>query len=309
VTIHAQQKPSKVKSLKITILSTMLADKGIGEWGFSALVEVDGHKILFDTGARPETVMNNASEMKIDLSDVADVFLSHNHQDHTGGLLRLREELTKKNPAALSVAHVGEGIFYPRVAATDSPSRLNPNYMTEVKTKYEATGGKFVVYNKPSQIYPGVWITGPVPRPNNEKNWSGFGKLVQPNGVTVEDNLPEDQSMIFETEDGLVVLSGCGHAGVINTIEYTRKVIRMAPAQTLVGGFHLFGLSDEKIDWTAGKLKEYGLKNFLGAHCTGINPLFAIKAKTGLTRKTAVVAAVGSSFDLATGISPGMIAQ
>ncbi len=63
----------------------MLADDGIGEWGFSALVESDGHKILFDTGARPNTVLENAKELKIDLSDVQDVILSHFHDDHTTG--------------------------------------------------------------------------------------------------------------------------------------------------------------------------------------------------------------------------------
>ncbi|MEJ0054832.1 MAG: MBL fold metallo-hydrolase [Bacteroidota bacterium] len=113
-TVFAQQKNGKVKSLKVTILSTMLADEGIGEWGFSALVEVDGRKILFDTGARPETVLTNIGELNVDLSDVTDVFISHNHKDHTGGLLRLREEMSRKNPTALSVVHAGEGVFYPR---------------------------------------------------------------------------------------------------------------------------------------------------------------------------------------------------
>src|SRR5277367_6070407 len=73
----------QVKTLKVTILSTMLADDGIGEWGFAALVEADGHKILFDTGARPNTVLENARELKLDLSDVQDVILSHFHDDHT----------------------------------------------------------------------------------------------------------------------------------------------------------------------------------------------------------------------------------
>src|SRR6186997_3475488 len=95
---HAQQ----AKNVKITILSTMLADQGVGEWGFSALVEADGHRILFDTGNRPETVLQNARDLKIDLSTVTDVVLSHHHGDHTGGLLELRQELARKSPAALS---------------------------------------------------------------------------------------------------------------------------------------------------------------------------------------------------------------
>ena len=89
------KKRTTVSSLKITTLSTMLANRGIGEWGYSALVEVDGKKILFDTGNKPETVLKNVKELGIDLSDVEDVFLSHNHGDHIGGLVTLRNELKK----------------------------------------------------------------------------------------------------------------------------------------------------------------------------------------------------------------------
>src|SRR5271156_5000479 len=125
---------AEVHALKITILSTMLADDGIGEWGFSALVEADGRKILFDTGARPNTVLENAKELKIDLSDVQDVVLSHFHDDHTTGLITLRREFAKKNPAALSRVHVGKGIFLERRGHDFNP-------MIAMKKEYEATGG------------------------------------------------------------------------------------------------------------------------------------------------------------------------
>src|SRR5215469_9133333 len=102
---------AKVQSLEVRILSTMLADDdGFGEWGFSALVVADGHRILFDTGAHPDTVLRNARELKIDLSDVPDVILSHHHYDHTAGLITLRREY----PGALRRAHVGKGIFLGR---------------------------------------------------------------------------------------------------------------------------------------------------------------------------------------------------
>src|SRR4051795_13762230 len=104
----------KVVSLKITVLSTMLADRGMGEWGFSVLVEADGHRILFDTGMHPQTVLDNARELGVDLSNVTDVVLSHHHGDHTGGLLALRRELIKANPEALSRFFVCRGIFLPR---------------------------------------------------------------------------------------------------------------------------------------------------------------------------------------------------
>src|SRR5271169_3337727 len=91
---------AQVQTLKVTILSTMLADDGIGEWGFAALVEADGHRVLVDTGARPQTVLLNARELGVDLASVKEVVLTHNHADHTGGLVTLRTELMKTNPAA-----------------------------------------------------------------------------------------------------------------------------------------------------------------------------------------------------------------
>src|SRR5258708_6429473 len=108
---------ARVKSLKILVLSTMLADEGIGERGFSALVEVDGHRILFDTGARPNTVLENARELKVDLAGVPDVILSHNHSDHTGGLLTLRKDVQARDEKALARVHVGRGLFWSRPTA------------------------------------------------------------------------------------------------------------------------------------------------------------------------------------------------
>ncbi len=101
-----QSPPAQVHSLKVTLLSTMLVGSttGMGEWGFSALIEADGHRILLDTGAHPDTVLQNAHDLNIDLSDVKEVVLTHNHWDHVSGLMTLRKEMMKKNPSALSVA-------------------------------------------------------------------------------------------------------------------------------------------------------------------------------------------------------------
>ncbi len=308
-TVTAQkQTPKAVQSLRVKVLSTMLAGgtNGIGEWGFAALIEVDGQQILFDTGARPETVLKNVREMGIDLANVKDVILSHNHSDHTMGLLTLRREFAKTNPTALSRAHVGKGIFWNRPAGNGEA-----NVMVKIKPEYEATGGTFIEYNEPKEILPGVWLTGPVPRVHAERNWSmgaNSGRVKTPDGV-VEDNLPEDMLLVAVTEKGLVVVSGCGHAGIVNTLEHARQKVKLAPIYAALGGFHLFLLDNEKLDWTASKLKEFGLKNFLGAHCTGIEAVYRLRQQVGLDRQSCVVGAVGASFDLGKGIDPTALAR
>jgi 7,8-dihydropterin-6-yl-methyl-4-(beta-D-ribofuranosyl)aminobenzene 5'-phosphate synthase len=296
---HAQ-----VKTLKVTILSTMLADRGIGEWGFAALVESDGHRILVDTGARPETVLSNARELNVDLSDVREVILTHNHDDHVGGLLRLRREFMKKNPDALSVAHVGKGIFWSRPGSDGKEG----NPMVALRQEYEGTGGKFVEHDQPVEIFSGAWLTGPVPRTYPERNWSVKGKVKSPVGL-VEDTIPEDQSLIMNTAKGLVMITGCGHAGVINILTFAEKEFADTPVYAVMGGVHLFPATDQQLDWTADKLKGFGLSYFVGAHCTGIESVYRIRQHLGLPRQSAVVGAVGATFVLGEGIHPGLLAQ
>src|SRR5262245_29084172 len=298
---------ARVRALKVTVLSTMLAGDpggGVGEWGFAALVEADGRRWLVDTGARPETVFRNAAELKIDLSGVTDLVLTHHHADHTGGLITLRRELSKIDPRALSRAHVGQGIFLRRLG----PDGRDDNGLLPSKAEYERLGGVFVEHPGPAELAPGVWLTGPVPRVHPERNWSRPLRLQTPSGE-VEDTIPEDSSLVVDTAQGLVLISGCGHAGMVNTAEYARKVVRPARIHAAIGGFHLFAATDENLGWTAGRLRELGVDHLLGAHCTGIEAVFRLREATGLGRKTAAVGAVGSSFTLGTGLEPLALAR
>src|SRR5436190_23436739 len=102
-TLNAQTPAHQVRHLKITILSTLLAQEGIGDWGFGALIECDSTRILFDTGGRPYVVRDNAKELDIDLSKVPIVVLSHGHPDHTAGWRTLREGLVVANPRAMGL--------------------------------------------------------------------------------------------------------------------------------------------------------------------------------------------------------------
>ena len=305
-TASAQPSPSghKVANLEIRILSTMLADEGFGEWGFAALVEVDGRRLLFDTGANDDTVQRNLKVMGLDLSDVEMVILSHNHADHTTGLLTLRRQFAAKTPRALSKVYAGTGILWPRITPA---GRLDDRVAT-IKRDFEATGGSFIDVAKPIEILPGVWLTGPVPRIHPERNWSNVGKVRTAAG-DVEDTVPEDMTLVFQTDKGLVYLFGCGHAGVINTLAHARNTIDPSPVKAVIGGLHLFAASEQHLVWTAAQLKSFGVQQLVGAHCTGIESVYRIRELVGLSRDTCMVGAVGASYSLAKGITAGRIAK
>lgn len=295
------------RSARVTILSTMLTDTdGIGEWGFAALVESGGYRLLFDTGGRPETVLRNAEELKVDLSGITDVVLSHNHGDHTGGLLALRQALAARNPAALSRAHGGQGIFLPRRYEGRGEAEGNP--MLAVRTSYEATGARILEHSRPEQLAPGVWITGPVERRHPERNWPKGGRVITPEGKS-EDTIPEDQSLIVQTAEGLVVVTGCGHAGIGNILAKARAIVPGVPVKAVIGGLHLLDADEPALAWTAGQMREAGVTHLMGAHCTGLEALYRLRALLGFDRRTAVVGAVGASYSTATGIDPRWIAH
>ena len=296
----------RVNALKITVLVTNLAGdphEGSGEWGFSALVEVDGHKIVYDTGATANLALNNAKLLKLNLNDIDEVILSHNHWDHVGGLMSLRNALKSTNPEAVSRAHVGARVFEPRLDAAGE----DQNGLRAIRADYIAGGGEFIIHDKPSELFPGVWFTGPVPRNNPEKNWFPGLSLKTAAGL-VEDNVPEDSALLFDTPEGIVILTGCAHAGIVNITQYARALLGNKPIVAIVGGLHLFAASDQAVDWTAATLKGYEVSNLLAAHCSGLEATYKLRQAFGLNRKTAVVSAVGSSYTLGKGIDPRRLA-
>ena len=301
--------PHQIKNLKVTILSTMMTQIGVGEWGFSALIEADGHRILFDTGLRPDTVLLNAESMNIDLSNVEEIVLSHNHADHTGGLVNLRRQMAARDERGLRVAHVAPAIFWERPGASGAWA------MSPKKEEFEAAGGQFVEHERAAEIHPGIWLTGPIPRRHPEKNY-GFwvdgqhktGQVRSPDGF-VEDNVPESMSLVINTEKGLVVISGCGHAGLINTLEFATELTGTENVHAAIGGFHLLQASDDDLEWTASKLLDLELENLVGAHCTGLEPVYRLRNLVNLDRSTAVVGSTGASFSLADGIEPLSLAR
>jgi 7,8-dihydropterin-6-yl-methyl-4-(beta-D-ribofuranosyl)aminobenzene 5'-phosphate synthase len=287
----------EVSKLKITILSTMVADlKGMGEWGFSALVEADSNRILFDVGGRPNTVRDNAAELKVDLAGIRQVVFSHNHIDHTAGLGAIRQQFNEG--ATASVIYIASGFF---VRTAGLVGMLKADSMA-----YVSSGGRFVVIDRPQKIAPGIYLTGIIPRRYPEKNYPPGRTLVTAGGV-VEDNVPEDMSMVIRTGRGLVLLTGCGHAGIINTLEYVAQQFPGEKVCAVLGGMHLLDAKDEQLDWTANKLKGMGIQYFLGAHCTGFNSIYRIREITGMTKEKCLVGAVGTTFDIDQGVKTGWL--
>lgn len=299
--------PNEASNVTVTILSSNLANGGtVGEWGLSAFVQADGQCVLFDAGRYPDTVLRNAEVLGLDLSCVTDVVLSHFHSDHNTGLVPLLRDLRRKNPDSMKRVHVAKGMFLRR-QLPQGGDFVDWNQMIAIRDTLEAAGVEIVEHGGPAEILPSVWITGPVERVHEEQQYGGARMLVD--GEWVEDNVPESQGLGVVTDRGHIVLLGCGHSGVVNLLEHVQETIQDAPIHALMGGLHLFNASDEMLGWTADRLRAIGVEHLMAGHCTGVEPLYRLRAGLNLTRRTAVVGAVGSQFVLGEGIRPTAIAM
>jgi 7,8-dihydropterin-6-yl-methyl-4-(beta-D-ribofuranosyl)aminobenzene 5'-phosphate synthase len=279
----------------------------IGEWGFSALVEVDEHCLLFDTGNYPDTVTRNVDALDVDLSCVTDVVLSHWHPDHMGGLVTLFESTRSKNPQSIQRVHVAEGFFQPRRLAA-RPEQGELNQMIAIRERLEKQDVEFRIYSNAAEILPAVWVTGPIERTHEEKNYPAHLE-VQMEDKWLTDYVPDSQGLTIVTAEGPIVLLGCGHSGSVNLLEQVQREIQDDSIHALMGGMHLFSADDETLRWTADKLNDVGIEHLMAGHCTGVEPMFRLRQGLGLDRATAVIGAVGSRFVLGEGIHPTEIAR
>lgn len=307
--IAVAESKAAAESVEVTILSSNLASgSAIGEWGFSALVEVDGQCLLFDTGNHADTVLRNTKALDVDLSCVTDVVLSHWHPDHMGGLVTLFEDTRSRTSGSIQRVHVAEGFFRPRRFA-GRPRDGEINQMISIRERLEAEGVEFKVYSKATEILPTVWVTGPVARTHDEKTYSDNVEVENSPGEWTVDNVPDSQGLTVVTEEGPIVLLGCGHSGSVNLLEQVRREIQDHSIHALMGGMHLYAATDDTLRWTSDKLNGIGIQHLMAGHCTGIEPMFRLREGLGLDRESAVVGAVGSRFVLGEGIYPTDIAR
>jgi len=232
----------------------------LGEHGFAALVEpAGGEPLLFDTG-QGLTLLHNAKRMGRDLAAVNRVVISHGHYDHTGGLLPLLQEHGVKTIFA------DERIFTPRYRLKDNGA-CYPIGMPFTRTELELSGAIFDLSADFREVAPGMFLTGAVPRVTAfEKGDQG---LYCDCSGQEPDMTPDDQSLLLETGKGLVVLLGCCHAGLVNTLEHIALLTGRRDFYAVVGGTHLGFCSQEQLEKSVAAVRKFGIRKLAVAHCTG----------------------------------------
>jgi 7,8-dihydropterin-6-yl-methyl-4-(beta-D-ribofuranosyl)aminobenzene 5'-phosphate synthase len=262
---------------RITILSENLVGRlvGAGEHGFSAFIETDAGNYLFDTGGG-RTVVENSLALNKDLRTVRKIFLSHGHNDHTGGLpqvLNLRGRVD---------VHVHPDVFLDRMAVRKENDRETRRFagMIYKKSYLEFLGAHFILNSDFHEVEKGMFLTGEVPRKTPfEKPDPKLFREVQ--GAIVPDTLPDDQSLILDTEKGLVLIFGCAHSGMINIMKHVIHRMNKDHFYAVLGGTHLDFLTPEQLEESIRSLKEMDVARIGVSHCTGLRAAFRLQQEFG----------------------------
>jgi 7,8-dihydropterin-6-yl-methyl-4-(beta-D-ribofuranosyl)aminobenzene 5'-phosphate synthase len=261
--------------VQITTLSENCAAVGarglLGEWGLSILVETANEKILFDTGASISAV-HNAMALGKDLSKVSKIVLSHGHFDHTGGLGDVLRRTGKveviAHPDVWSLKYVRYGEYEGYIGI---PFR---------REELETLGASFNLSQDPVKVTNEIMTTGVVPMVTGYEQIDPM-MFVREGDTLQPDLLADDLSLIIKTEQGLVVLLGCAHRGIINVLRQVQKLVPGQPIDTVIGGAHLMFSSPERIENTLHELKEIGIRRLGCSHCTGFGPMVRLAQEFG----------------------------
>ena len=251
---------------KITILCENLVGGlvGLGEHGFSVFMETDQGNYLFDTGGG-RTILANALSLGKNLRSIKKIFLSHGHYDHTGGLpevLKLKEKVD---------VHAHPHVFLDRLAiAKEKDKEIRRFVGMPYKRKFlELLGANFILNTDFTEVAEGIYLTGEVPRQTSfEKQDPRLFSEIE--GKIVPDVFADDQSLILDTEKGLVIILGCAHSGMINILHHVINKIKKDNIFTIIGGTHLGFLTPEQLAESIESLKKMKVKLIGVSHCTGI---------------------------------------
>jgi len=269
-----------LQELQLSIVvenSASLSNNSVwGQHGLSIFLELGyGHenvRLLWDTGASSEVMLHNADAMNIDLFDLDLICLSHGHYDHTGGLMGI---LNCARPGLPVLVH---------------PDAFCPKYKTRPGLKYiglpftreqaQAAGAVMLEGRKPVEIASGVMTTGEIPRIVPFETVEGFRTVRD--GKCYPDAINDDQALAIGLPGkGLVVVSGCAHSGIINTIQHAKKVTGIDELYAVIGGFHLMGADEKRIEATAEELVVLDPKVVRPGHCTGSRAICMLQRALG----------------------------
>lgn len=230
------------------------------EHGLAFHVRTDHGQLLFDTG-QTDLLLRNAAVLGLQLDALQAIALSHGHYDHTGGLDAVRQVARQArvflHPDGVIVKFSGQrdGSARPVGMAGETARQLQQPNQPVSWTR------------QPTEVLDGVFVTGEIPRRTAFEDTGG--RFFLDEACTRPDLLLDDQAMFFDTADGVVVLLGCAHAGVINTLRWIRDLTAGRPIHAVLGGFHLLAASEDRLGQTLTSLEELGVKVIGAAHCTG----------------------------------------
>jgi 7,8-dihydropterin-6-yl-methyl-4-(beta-D-ribofuranosyl)aminobenzene 5'-phosphate synthase len=232
----------------------------LGEHGLAFWINADGRKLLFDTG-QGKVLRGNARQVGIPLGGIEAVALSHGHYDHTGGLHvvfeRARRAKVYLHPAGLQKKY----------ARQDKPPHRSIGIPSPDERAVRHRARKVIWTTQPSEIVPGVHVTGEIPRITDFEDVGGPFYLDRT--CTQPDPLADDQALYIESADGVVVLLGCAHAGLVNTLEYVSRITGRKRIRAVVGGMHLLRASRRRIQATGDALERFKVRLIAPGHCTG----------------------------------------
>jgi 7,8-dihydropterin-6-yl-methyl-4-(beta-D-ribofuranosyl)aminobenzene 5'-phosphate synthase len=251
-----------IHDLRITMLAEntaggrdLLAEHGLAYW-----IEADGRKILFDTG-QGLALEHNAKRLGVELESAQAAALSHGHYDHAGGLARALPHFRNAD------LYVHPAAFDPKfVRAQDGTARPVSSSIRNLDEIRPHLGGVHLT-EEPTAICDGVWMTGQIPRRNPFEDTGGPFFCDQ--ACSVPDPLLDDQALYINSIKGLIVLLGCAHSGLVNTLEYVAKLADAGAIHAVLGGMHLVHASYERIAKSEEALQRYDVQLIGPAHCTG----------------------------------------
>jgi len=241
----------------------------LAEHGFSAYVEFDGTRLIFDAG-QTTTSVHNARVLGIDLAGVP-IALSHGHYDHTGGLASLLEET---GPVPV-YAH--PDVFDARYSRRGGV--LRQNGIPFDREALEEMGAEFNLSRNAREISPGLWLTGEVPRSTDFEGTDTDQVILSENGEIAIDPLLDDQALVLVLARGLFVLLGCAHSGMINTLIHAGRVTNVDTILGVAGGTHLGFGGEDNLSKTIEALRALDLEILAPSHCTGFAAASALKAE------------------------------